>query len=188
MAKVSGVLAGRGEECRWPGSEPPALRHAEAARKRRLLRHLRWRWTDRPKCCNRCRSRRAPPATKPGWDARRSRCAARIRACRARSAKRDSARRSAARWRLRHHGRDAAKPGATSRFTRRPYFSVMGEPYSQRMPGVQREAGAEPPVVGEIGVLHGRAEIFVGVAEGEGHRVGHAEQEIGEVRARWPRR
>src|SRR5258708_37978020 len=38
-------------------------------------------------------------------------------------------------------GASAAKPEAMSRFTRRPYSSVIGEPYSQPIPSLTVSAG-----------------------------------------------
>ncbi len=38
-------------------------------------------------------------------------------------------------------GATAEKPGAISRFTRRPYISVMGDQYSQRTPAFRVSPG-----------------------------------------------
>ena len=47
--------------------------------------------------------------------------------------------------------------------------------------GVDGEVGADAPVVGDEGVVDGLAEVLVGVAEGDGAGVGHAQEEVGEV-------
>ena len=55
-------------------------------------------------------------------------------------------------------------------------------------PGVEGQAGAQPPVVGDVDLVGGRAQVFVGVAERDRAGARDAQQEIGADRSPCTRR
>ena len=161
-----------------------AVLHAQALRQRRLLRHLRGdglihRSVVVNAIAGANHQRRRRKRT-PGDPDARLEC----RAYRDGPANRDSAGRSACPiGSLATTGASAEKPGAMSRFTRRPYSSVMGEPYSQRTPAFRVNAGADSPIVGEVGVVQRIRENICRRCRTRRSCVGNAQQKIREIGA-----
>ena len=115
--------------------------HAQAFRKRRTAAPSASRWTDTPTCCSKRRSPREPPSTMPeiGRQANRD---PRLKAVLVGMNQRIGiCCLSAVRSGIRHHRSSAVNPGAISRFTSRPYNSVIGAPYSQRIPAFSVSSG-----------------------------------------------
>ena len=153
-------------------------------RERRLLRQAASRSTGRRSCCDRRRNPRESPATSPAPAARPGRDAVEGRADRrARATSGYALPVSVPTGSLARTGAAAAKPGATSRLTRRPNCSVSGDSYSHRTPRLSGQGRRDAPVVVDVRLDDRSAQELVGVAERDRAAVRDAEQEVGEVRS-----
>src|SRR5437867_3878958 len=75
-------------------------------------------------------------------------------------------------------GETEVKPGAMSRFTSRPYFSMMGDSYSHRTPRFSVRAPSRASRRSSTSRL---TKILVGISEREGTRRGNGQQEVRKV-------